>query len=948
MESVCPETVELAAGATAVVLSGPGDDVGVSRRFREAVADLGNSDLLIAYENEPVSRETRGILESSTSARVVILNKDSPAFDIYCNGGGGARRIHIAPGQDPARGDTTAWGISKQSLARLQSASRGFAGVTELDPEEDLATYLVAKTFYRRVWRAALWIFIPLSVITALRLSFFLSLPVIRGLVGHSQLTHRLDLLGVTIVLDICLALLVSFATSKSTTSLVTKPVASLLQATDPNRNSRRKLDDLAPKLYAGLISWSGSATELTARGNQFYANPGPFKTVVRGMPTKLPIPRIYRRGINASWIVIKAAPTVRLHLLRHLEFPSFSTPARWFVSPIDDTTTTLANFPNGPDYGGGSELARSPGFTSRRVSSGILTLGGLIQIGSAAIRPLSTQLAIVPRLIPAESVLPSRFTDAVAAAIGVAMIGVGQGLRMGQRRAMRLALVAIGLGIAINVIRDNSLIPTLILLVAASYLIINNRAFTQRPERMMRYALIARVLGVAMVIYILAVATALIDQRITHPLHHMSTVQVLRAIALAFLGATTHVPAPLSSDSATDVLTFVGVTLALILIWGLVSPVRARLKSQIRDFTRHEAPEELVSQYGRGTLDYFALRDDKTRTVRGRTVIAYGEFGRAIIVSPDPIGPPEESREAFTRFFNEMTRRGFAVGVLGASISWRNTYERLGMHAYYIGDEAIVPVRELDLSGKHHKSLRQAVHRLASYGYSVTLCHASELPSSEQQEVLELMAQSRRGTEERGFSMTLGRIFDPRDPSILLSLCRNSQGVIVGFCQWIPSYGGYSLDIMRRDRGNHPNGMFDFLIVETLTQLTRVAGVESLSLNFAAMRAVLAGERGNGLSNMVERWFLGRLSDNMQIESLWRFNAKFDPHWEPRFLVVDTIENLPTIGLAAARAESLWDIPVIGRLFTDRPADQFPLRLHRKPERQRATDRAGVPHRSR
>lgn len=944
---MCPETVELAAGATAVVLSRPADEAAVADLFREAVADLGSSDVVIAYENEPPSTESRQRLLNATSARVILLNKDSPPFDLSCHGGSGARRVHIAPGQDPARGDTTSWGISKQSLVRLESASRGFAGVTQLDPEEDLTTYFVAKTFYRRVWRSALWIFVPLAIITALRLSFFLSLPVIRGLAGHSVLTHRLDQLGVTVVLDVLLALLVSFATSKSTTSLVTKPIASLLQVSDPNRNSRRQLDDLPPDNYVGLISWSGGATELTARGDQVYGNPGPFRTVIRGVPTKLPIPRIYRPGVNATWIVIQAGPTVRLHLLRHLEFSPLPAPARWFVANIDNTTETIANFPSGPDYGADHELSRSSGLTSRRISSGILTLGGLIQIGSAAIRPLSSQLAIVPRLIPAESVLPSRFTDAVAATLGVAMIGIGQGLRMGQRRALRLALVAIGLGIAINVIRDNSLIPTLLLLAAASYLIINNRAFSQRPERMMRYPLIARVLGVAAIIYVLAVATSLIDQRITHPIHHWTTVEVLRAIALAFVAATSRVPPPLSSDSATDVLTFVGVMLALILVWAIVSPVRARLKTQIRDFTRHEAPETLVSQYGRGTLDYFALRDDKMRTVRGRTVIAYGEFGRAIIVSPDPIGPPEESREAFAGFFNEMTRRGFAVGVLGASLSWLNTYEHLGMHAYYIGDEAIVPVHELDLAGKSNKSLRQAVHRMAAYGYTVTLCHANDLSPAEQQEILELMAQSRRGNQERGFSMTLGRIFDPRDPSILLSVCRNSQGVIVGFCQWVPSSHGYSLDIMRRDRGAHPNGMFDFLIVETISHLSKERAAESLSLNFAAMRAVLAGERGKGLSNMVERWFLERLSDNMQIESLWRFNAKFNPHWEPRYLVVDSIENLPTIGLGAARAESLWDIPLIGRLFVDRPDEQPPLRLHRKPEREKATDRLGVPHRS-
>jgi len=82
-------------------------------------------------------------------------------------------------------------------------------------------------------------------------------------------------------------------------------------------------------------------------------------------------------------------------------------------------------------------------------------------------------------------------------------------------------------------------------------------------------------------------------------------------------------------------------------------------------------------------------------------------------------------------------------------------------------------------------------------------------------------------------------------------------------------------------------------------------------------MRAVLAGEAGEGLTQRVERWVLRRLSGSMQIESLWKFNAKFDPQWQPRFLVYDAAEHLLPIALAMARAESFWELPVIGRFLT-------------------------------
>ena len=64
------------------------------------------------------------------------------------------------------------------------------------------------------------------------------------------------------------------------------------------------------------------------------------------------------------------------------------------------------------------------------------------------------------------------------------------------------------------------------------------------------------------------------------------------------------------------------------------------------------------------------------------------------------------------------------------------------------------------------------------------------------------------------------------------------------------------------------------------------------------------------------ERWFLKRLSNFAQIESLWKFNAKYEPEWLPRYVVFDTAEHLVPVVMAILRAESLWEIPVLGRLL--------------------------------
>jgi lysyl-tRNA synthetase class 2 len=46
-----------------------------------------------------------------------------------------------------------------------------------------------------------------------------------------------------------------------------------------------------------------------------------------------------------------------------------------------------------------------------------------------------------------------------------------------------------------------------------------------------------------------------------------------------------------------------------------------------------------------------------------------------------------------------------------------------------------------------------------------------------------------------------------------------------------------------------------------------------------------------------LSRWF--------QIESLYKFNAKFSPVWEPRFFVYPAGRDVPRIALAALEAEA-------------------------------------------
>ena len=330
-----------------------------------------------------------------------------------------------------------------------------------------------------------------------------------------------------------------------------------------------------------------------------------------------------------------------------------------------------------------------------------------------------------------------------------------------------------------------------------------------------------------------------------------------------------------------------VGLSLIVVALFLLTRPVVDRRLSSGRAAMGRRAAEirarDIVRRHGTGTLDYFALRDDKQWFFHRDSLVAYAVFGGVCLVSPDPIGPFSERAHVWDSFRRYVDRNGWGLGVMGAREEWLPTYQASGMRFLYIGDEAVVDPREFSLQGGKMKGLRQAVNRVARYGYTVRFLDPARLDPADAARMAELMAKSRRGEQERGFSMMLGRLFDRRDTGLLLTLVEGPDGAPVAMCQFVPSpaIGGYSLDLMRRDPGEHPNGLLDFALCSTIDRLKEM-GMKGLSLNFAALRSVLEGDNGDGVTQRVERWALRRLSGVLQIETLWRFNAKYEPRWLP------------------------------------------------------------------
>jgi lysyl-tRNA synthetase, class II len=312
----------------------------------------------------------------------------------------------------------------------------------------------------------------------------------------------------------------------------------------------------------------------------------------------------------------------------------------------------------------------------------------------------------------------------------------------------------------------------------------------------------------------------------------------------------------------------------------------------------------ELVRAHGHDTLAFFKLRLDAQYHFAPdrRAFLGYRVANRVMLASGDPVGAPDAIPGLVRDACSFAERNGLHFAALGAGAELLPIYEQAGLRSLYLGDEAIVETGTFSLDGRAIRKIRQSVSRLEAAGYRAELHDFATLDDETLHELDRVSQLWHDGQPERGFTMAMDSLRGEHYSGSVVVAARGADGRIGGFLHFVPSYGrpAMSLSFMRRDRST-PNGLMEFLVVRSI-ELLREQGIEELSLNFAAFGRWL----GRPESRFEE--LLGRIvtlgNRFFQIESLYRFNAKFSPRWEPRYLVYEGTLGLPRVGLAALRIE--------------------------------------------
>lgn len=467
------------------------------------------------------------------------------------------------------------------------------------------------------------------------------------------------------------------------------------------------------------------------------------------------------------------------------------------------------------------------------------------------------------------------------------------------------------------TVVRINIFIGLVFQLAALAYLITSYRQFHTKVRRGALWRAAGVLLGGLVIATLIGWGLVEIwprnltqSQRLPYVINHVVTFGSVD-ISTDFDSHRTYAP----------VETVLGFLAALALIAATLILFRSQRSNNSMTPEDERLIRLLVDGYsGDDSLAFFSTRHDKAVVFapNGRAAITYRvEVGTAM-AGGDPVGDKKYWPDAIAEFLKVCDKYGWHPGAIGVSVTGAGVWDAAGFTTLNIGDEAIVHSRGYNLNGPDMKAVRQSVARTKRAGITIRIARHEDL-SADQMDAMIGRADAWRDTdEERGFSMALGRLGDPKDGRSILVEAVQEAGTdnekVVGMLSFVPwGTTGASLDVMRRDHDSI-NGLVETMVTE-FAENAESFGILYISMNFAAFRVVFE-EGGQVGAGPIMRAMYGALtfaSKYVQMESLYKSNAKYQPEWVPRFLCFEDGRTIPRVGLAAVVNEGFVKLPKFG-----------------------------------
>jgi phosphatidylglycerol lysyltransferase len=330
----------------------------------------------------------------------------------------------------------------------------------------------------------------------------------------------------------------------------------------------------------------------------------------------------------------------------------------------------------------------------------------------------------------------------------------------------------------------------------------------------------------------------------------------------------------------------------------ALLAPVFIRNPASLSD---RERAEKIIQDYGRTVLARFCLFPDKQYFFStGGSVISYVLQSRTVLVLGDPIGPADDTQNAIAGFRALCLHNDWIFSFYQTLPDYIDFYRKEGLRSIKIGEEAIINLDTFTLQGGEMKSIRTNVNKFNRLGWKSEIHnppHGSKF-ISELQEISTEWLISQKGSEMK---YSMGWFDEGYLNSTTIITIQNELGKIMAFANLVDEYQNRELAVdLMRHRINSPTGTMDFLF-SVIIQYAKNVGYSQFNLGLSG----LAGVGETQQDPLIERalhLIYKNVHTSYNFRGLHSFKEKFNPDWQPRYLIYPATAYLPQIAIALAQ----------------------------------------------
>lgn len=209
-------------------------------------------------------------------------------------------------------------------------------------------------------------------------------------------------------------------------------------------------------------------------------------------------------------------------------------------------------------------------------------------------------------------------------------------------------------------------------------------------------------------------------------------------------------------------------------------------------------------------------------------------------------------------------------------------TYTEIGKKYFFLGQAAIVDLREFHLEGQNRKSLRNSLKKITDLGLQ-SVVNEPPVRDGLLQQIKAVSDQWLQETSRKEMLFSQGIFLWDELKNQTIITVENSEGKILAFLNIIPDYAKNesTYDLIRKT-DDAPNGIIDFMMVALFNYL-KSKEINYVDLGLAPMSGI---ENPQTIQEKSMKYAYERVKSFSHYKGLRDFKDKFSPCWHNQYIV--------------------------------------------------------------